>query len=99
MILLSPEQICEELNRSHKVGATFYIPERLPKDGHYAAIAKAQAEEIHKWGEDACTEHPMTGYAGGQPCVPVRWINTGIYYLHRKDCPDCWQQLKKEIGG
>jgi len=46
MIPLSPEEICDELNRSHKVGATFYIPERLPKDGHYQAIAKAQAEKV-----------------------------------------------------
>ena len=46
MILLSPEETCDELNRSHKPGQTFYIPERLPEDGYYGAIAKAQAKKI-----------------------------------------------------
>ncbi len=57
--------------------------------------AKAQAKKMVKWGDDDCTEHGhfhtaelLTEYGGSKATYPYE----------RHECPECWQQLKKEVG-
>ena len=85
MILLSPEETCDELNRSHKPGQTFYIPERLPKDGYYGSIAKATAKKILEWLEE-------NGIWAQVPFAVSETEKT-MWCILEKD----WEELKKEI--
>ena len=47
-------------------------------------IAKAQARKIMKQQNQLCKEHP--------------WDIEKKFYRLRKDCPDCIEQLKKDVG-
>ncbi len=53
------------------------------KIGLYEYICQAQARKIVEWGEDPCKEH---------------WNkNTGRRPLRRFDCPECMEQLKRDL--
>ncbi len=53
------------------------------------------AKKIVKWGDDDCTEHGhfhtaelLTEYGGSKATYPYE----------RHECPECWQQLKEDVG-
>ncbi len=43
------------------------------------------------WLSEPCTEHPYTG------TNDYVYKNNKFYYKHRKDCPECWGKLVKEL--
>ena len=91
-VLLSDEQI---LNLPYK---TTLI------DGKYddfTMICKAQLKAVIEYLEQPCTEHPIGEYHCGKPepkAPVVKWVyKLGFLYLHRRDCPVCWAELKGEL--
>jgi len=59
-----------------------------PLSEYIGLIATAKA--LAKWADEPCTEHPIN-----------RWISEkqGIFqtYPIRRVCPDCWEQMLKEL--
>jgi len=43
--------------------------------------------------EESCTEHPTKP----DGINPVKWIGICLYKVHRKDCSQCWQELKESV--
>ncbi len=54
-------------------------------------------KKLQEWLNEPCEEHPLDTYEAGEPTIFVTWRDDGIYYNHRKDCLDCWQQLLKDF--
>jgi len=50
------------------------------------AIALAQARQIWEWGEEDC---PHAYSSGANVYRQIK--------LKRRECPECWQQLKQKI--
>lgn len=60
-------------------------------------IARAQLKAAVGYLEQPCTEHPIDGYVPEK----LRAWNESIcrwFYAHRRDCPECWENLKREAG-
>ena len=50
------------------------------------AGTKAQAKKIYEWGDEDCEKHPYTSRSKGE-----------AYNRKRHRCPECWQELLKEL--
>ena len=50
------------------------------------AIAKAQLKKVVEWGQELCKDHNRT-----------QREEQG-WFVKRHDCPQCWQDLKKEAS-
>ena len=64
-------------------------------------VCKAQLKAVIEYLEQPCTEHPIGEYHCGKPepkAPVVKWVyKLGFLYLHRRDCPVCWAELKGEL--
>lgn len=49
-------------------------------------IAQAQLKKVAEWGEGDCEHNPPNPFS--------QILRKG---LPRKDCPECWQELLKEV--
>ena len=65
------------------------------------AIAKAQAQAIVTWLEEPCDIHAAWGMEFNEELHFWDGLaNDRLpYWLHRKYCTKCWQELKKEVEG
>jgi hypothetical protein len=65
-------------------------------------LAKADADWV-KWIEEPCYEHPIGDYEHDCKCEHFTFVDSQVdayehwHYAHRKDCPVCWQERKKEL--
>ena len=68
---------------------------------HVKVVCAAQLKAAIEWLEQPCTEHPIGEYHCGKPEPKepvVKWVyKLGFLYLHRRDCPVCWAELKGEL--
>jgi hypothetical protein len=62
---------------------------------HNQEVSQAQLIEAIKWGEEACTEHPMSDFYAADTIT----LDDGItwYYAHRFNCPECRKELNKLV--
>ena len=90
----------EKLPKDYSEYELFYT-----EGGESNAIAyqscKAQLKAVIEYLEQPCTEHPIGEYHCGKPepkAPVVKWVyKLGFLYLHRRDCPVCWAELKGEL--
>lgn len=106
MNLLTDEEIKNELQL-----ACEYLDTWADDKYHeQKCLCKAQAVKLIKWLDEQCTEHPLHGvrcYEGTPPyqfdtnnqiVLEVEKFTGYCYPQHRKDCPECWNKLKQEVG-
>jgi hypothetical protein len=55
-------------------------------------VAKAQLKKVYEWGLETCDNENHWQYKCGD-------VNIRLHPLYRRNCADCWSELKKEIEG
>jgi len=86
-VLLSDEQIREVISHT-RIG-----------EYDYKLLCAAQLKAVIEWLESPCTEHVDKVISKDDPVIG--WaIDNDItrHYAHRRDCPECWENLKGEAG-
>lgn len=93
--LLTDEEILEAI-KPHDKNSVLY--------GAVKITSIAQDKKTHQadvdWLDSPCTEHEhhsVNGlmYIDDVMSNPIFIMSKeGIYYIHRKDCPECWQEFK-----
>jgi len=81
-VLLSDEQIREVISHT-KIG-----------EYDYKLLCAAQHKAVIEWLEQPCKEHEF--YTPDWRMYPVQLVKQ--YSEHRRDCPECWENLKREAG-
>ena len=98
-VLLNDEQIKEFIKSQ---GWIFDSPTKeTDLMCQFKTECKAQLKAVVEYLEQPCTEHPIGEYHCGKPepkAPVVKWVyKLGFLYLHRRDCPVCWAELKGEL--
>ena len=97
-VLLSDEQIGNFMRLDQQSYGDLNVVDEV---WDIKAICKAQLKAVVEYLEQPCTEHPIGEYHCGKPepkAPVVKWVyKLGFLYLHRRDCPVCWAELKGEL--